>query len=85
MPRYTSKDFDEMMGSSTFDEFKESIKNSDEDKTLYSKSSTVGIDTQKLLLGLIKINPMLTETEANEIMKIYLAVFERIYKENELI
>ena len=84
MPRYTSKDFDEMMGVSDFDEFKENIKNSDEDRMLHSKSPTAGIQTQKQLMEMREVNLLLTEFEANEILKVYLSALERIFKENEI-
>lgn len=53
-----------------------------DNELISSKSSTIDIVTQRKLLELQRINPLLTEEESKQIMRVYLSALDRVMKEN---
>lgn len=53
-----------------------------DNELISSKSPTIDTVTQRKLLELQKINPLLTEEESKQIMRVYLSALDRVMKEN---
>lgn len=54
----------------------------DSEKMITSKSPTINIATQRKLAEMKDINPLLTQEEANKILKVYLSALDRLLEEN---